>query len=495
MILSIRPKHLLAAALIAALTPTAHAAGDALWDSRPYRVAVELVAPGFEQATGMPTERLAERVAERLRSRLGAFWQASVAAVAPGQSAAAEAGVDGGGPTPPADEAPSANSQASPAPLFDKTFRVGITRRGDGFHLRVRETDAALGESPVAVEALTPSADALPERLLLSLVEAFRPLVRFQRDPNDFSRVAIAYRASTLAPAPRFASSEPGALLMPYRQELDRNGVSTGPAELVAWTYLMVQPPDAEGQAPTHAEVLSHTRRPFGVRPRGRQELLAIEAIRPNAKPTRLRLHALSEPGTPLPGYEALLGERGSKEQVESLGYTDASGRLTLPPFDGVKQLYLKCGSIVVAALPTASGVAEELVLPLIDERARLRAEVDLTSLREELVDTVARRKILGERIARAIEAERFDEARRLHTELDELPGRTFFLRRLEEIERAADASHPLAEARLKRLFDQTGSVLNAALDPREVRDLAVEIDRARQAAQAAGASATTGLK
>ncbi|MEQ8846884.1 hypothetical protein [Botrimarina sp.] len=482
-----RSPTLFLALLAASVGAAARAADDVLWDSQPYRVSINLVAPGFEAAAGTPITAVGDRLAERIRSRLGGFWRASVAAAAPGERPSATELAEEVEPQAPPGAPPPAASEATPSPRFDKRFRVDISRRGAGFRLTVRETDVALGESPVAVEADAPTAAELPDRLLDALVQAFRPLARITRDPADRFGVSVAYRAARLAPQPRFASSPPGALLIPYRQELDRSGVAEGPAQRVPWTYLMVQAPDEPDAPSDAARVLSHTRRPFGRRPRGRQELLAIEAIRTPDAPTELYLHALDAPDTPLPGYEVLVGERGSESSVESLGYTDAEGRLTLPPFDGVKQLYVKCGSLVVASLPAASGVTQELVLPLIDERARLRAEVDLTSLREELIDTVARRKILAERIAQALKAERFDQADALHSELDNLPGRTFFLRRLEEIQRAAQAGRPLAEARLDRLFSQTSSALNAALDPREIRDLAVEIDRARQSAQGGG--------
>lgn len=448
----VRPLAAFVLALSMAISVAHSAKADALWDSSPYQVEVTLRIEGhcLSESQAMQLRRA---LIEKINQRVGLFWQSTFAT----------------------------SGEASES-AFDKRFMLSVQTDRGAFLIEAVEHDIALDHAGLAVRRTAPTSANLSEAAYQTLFDAFRPLARVQRDPKVANRVTLAYRAERLAPTGALAASAAGEVMLPFRSKRGRDGSAEG-TQPVRWTYLLSEGPsdrsDASSAAPG-AAVVSHSRRPFGTRPSGRIEYLAIAAPSRPGESMVLRLRSQADEAVPLPGYEVLIGEPGSVE-LRSLGFTDEKGRVTLPAEPGVVMAHIKCGTLVVASLPIARGIVGEIAIPLIDERSRLRAELEVTSLREELIDTVARRKILGERIRRLVADERVDAAKRLLDDLEELPGRTQFTRRLESAQRGAGASHPLAKARLDRLFDKTKSVLNSALDPRETRDLAIAIDRARQ--------------
>lgn len=454
MISAIRRRRLLLILVsVLALTATI-ARADAVWQTRPYEVAIAIDTSesGLSPAQ---RERLAEEVAERIHNRLPGFWRIHA---------------EGDDSTP-----------------IDKRFAVTVTSDGAGFHLTARERDETLANSGAKVTANAAGAADLPERVFATIVSTFRPIALLTRDPNDAGRVTLEYRAAEQAPSSGVGVVAPGSLLLPYRRKLDREG-RVVESEPTPWTYLIAQPIAEDGdeneKSEVIAKVISHTRRPFVARSGGRVEQLAMATPADPALRTRLRLHAHDNPAIPLPGYEVSLALPG-ETTLRPLGYTGDDGAVLLPPGGQVWMAHIRCGSIAVASIPVAAGIADVIDVPLVDERSRLRAELEVTSLREELVDTVARRKILGERIRRYAEAESFDAAKELLSEFDALPGMSDFARRLDSVQRSAKAPHPIAKARLDKLFEQTRAVVNTELDARESRELSIVIDRARQAASA----------
>ncbi len=433
--------------VLLALAPTL-ACADAVWQTRPYEVviAIDTTASGL---TPLQRERLAEEVVQRVRNRLPGFWRVH-----------------------------AAEDDATP---IDKRFDVTVLASGSGYHITAYEHDETLASPGDEVTASAADAADLAERVFTAALATFRPIALLTRDPNDAGRVTLEYRAAERAPESGVGVAAPGTLLLPYRRKLDREGQVLS-SEPIPWTYLIAQPAPEEGEVA--AKVISHTRRPFVARTGGRVEQLAMAAPIDPSRRTRLRLHAHDNPATSLPGYEVNIAPPG-ESALRPLGLTGDDGTVLLPAGGEVWMAHVRCGSIAVASIPVAAGIAEAVDVPLVDERSRLRAELEVTSLREELIDTVARRKILGERIRRLAEAESFDAAKELLSEFDALPGMSDFTRRLDSVQRGAKAPHPMAKARLEKLFEQTRAVVSTSLDARESRELSILIDRARQAASA----------
>lgn len=440
----------------AATTAPAPPAGvpDALWGSLPYRLAIVLDLDHSGLAE-LQRERLHIRLLERIDNRLGLFWNVDFP-----------------------ERFDEGRSEATTA--YDKIIHATIRSLGGAMQLELIEHDVILDQDSMPFRAEVTEAVELPERLYGAILEVFRPIARFQREPENFGVVKLSYRAAELAPASGLGAVAQDELLLPFRRRLDRDGtLAADGIQPIRWTYLIAEPP-GEVPAGAAARIASHLRRPFGQRPSGRLQLIAIAAPVDPDRVTSIRLHVIDDPETPLPGYEVRIAPLGQKE-TKLLGFSDADGRVRLPSGDGIYMANVKCGGLYVASLPVAPGVDDEVVVPLVDERSRLRAEVEVMSLREELIDTVARRKILGERIKRLIEDDRIDLAKRLLRDLEELPGRTQFNGRLDQAERGVESAHPIARKRLEKLFTGTRRALNSALDPRETREVSLALTRAEQ--------------
>lgn len=435
------------ALLLAMACPFAKA--DLLWVSRPYEIDLQIEST-CSGLTESQLVRLRRQLIERLNIRLTGFWKI--------RSEASQQPIE---------------EQVAP----DKVIRLGVIDSATGYRVHATEEDRNLNNDLAEKTMEVQRVADLPERLYEGALAVFRPVARFQRDPENSRRVKIDFRAASLAPTTRLASATAGDLLLPYRRNRTEDTVRT-PATTYPWTFLV-----AEGETGGGAKVISHSRRPFGTRPSARFDQLAIAAPIDPQRRTRLHLHALKQPDVGLPGYEVSLGRPG-ESSVTPLGYTDSQGTVELPNVVGVWMAHVKCGSLVVASIPVAPGSTDRISVPLIDERSRLRAELEITSLREELVDTVARRKILAGRIDRFLQQKNVSEARRLLSQIDSLPGRSQFTRRLESAQRSAESSHPVAKARLDRLFTKTMATVSSALDPREVRDLANAVTAAEAAAK-----------
>lgn len=456
------------------------AATDSLWDSRPYQIAIRIDFSESDLSESQG-EQLRDRLVERLDYRLGRFWQTDLVEKfkpSPADRTTTEPASDATGQTPESE----ATGPADQSTDYDKQITATIRSSGIGGTLHVVEHDVTLDHRGVPIEMAYAGAADLPERLYSAILAAFRPIARFVRDPTADDRVTLSYRAAELAPTLAAAGASNGELLLPFRRRVDRDGrpVADG-TKTVRWTYLIANQP-VEGE-PFSAEVISHTRRPFGSRPSAMlQQLALVTPVNPQLT-TVIKLTSIEDPTVPLPGYEVELAQPG-EEVRESLAFSDEKGEVALPHKSGVWMAHIKCGNLTVASVPVAPGVDTVIEAPLVDERSRLRAELEVTSLREELVDTVARRKILGQRIRNYVEDERPDAAASLLDEMDDLRGRTQFTRDLSVIERGASADHPVAQQRIDQLFEKMRSLINSALDPRESRDLSQLVSRAKRDAE-----------
>ncbi|MEN0109934.1 MAG: hypothetical protein AAF805_04355 [Planctomycetota bacterium] len=433
------------AAVWALAWPSAVNGEGFLWASRPYDVSIVLEADTPDASP----ERLAEAVALRLDRRVRPFWTTTVALAGDGNR---------------------------PSRVADKVIAVSVRRdSAGGYCVSASERDAILSVQGPEIERVVTGSAELPEAVVEASLAAFRPVAQYDRDPENPGRVRLAFRAAEL-PAAITAGPPSERLLTPY---VVRRREGEGPtATRAAWTYLLIDSSDG-----VSARVVSHTRRPFRSGRRGRVERLAI-ATRSSTehRETLLRLHKHDDPSTPLPGYQVFVGAVGDRTP-RPVGFTDRRGELEVTSSSRLAWATVRCGEVTVAMTPFAPGVDRELVLPLLDERPRLRAEATLSALREELIDTVARKKILAGRVRKAIADGRLPDARRELDAIEGLPGPTAFARRIDAAERSSSAKHPIARQRLEKLFANTRTVLSKALDPRETRELAIAVARAEEGA------------
>ncbi len=165
---------------------------------------------------------------------------------------------------------------------------------------------------------------------------------------------------------------------------------------------------------------------------RGRVETLALRVVPPGGS-TVLVLRSRTEPKGPLGGYEVWSHPPGSKVPV-LLGLTNRQGRLVVPP-DAVmlRVLLVKSGDDLLAKLPVVPGLEPQVTAELANHERRLEAEGFLAGLQEELVDLVARRKILMALIHMRMEAGLFNEAAEKMEELNKLDKALKFTMRISQ--------------------------------------------------------------
>ena len=110
--------------------------------------------------------------------------------------------------------------------------------------------------------------------------------------------------------------------------------------------------------------------------------------------------------------------------------------------------------------------------MPLPDDDARLAAETLLASLREDLIDVVARRNILMARVRQKIKAKDFEAAQKLLGEINELPGHTQFSLEITTAARRMRSDDPQIQSRIDQLFQGTQAALAQYLDLRPISEL-----------------------
>ena len=133
------------------------------------------------------------------------------------------------------------------------------------------------------------------------------------------------------------------------------------------------------------------------------------------------------------------------------------------------------------AKLPVVPGAEAEIAVPLPDDDMRLEAEARLASMREELVDVVARRNILMARARHKIEQKDFDAAQELIRAVDQLPGQSQFNLTLSTASRLLRSDDPQIQRRIDQLFQATQTVLGQYLDARPISDLRAELREAQR--------------
>jgi hypothetical protein len=121
--------------------------------------------------------------------------------------------------------------------------------------------------------------------------------------------------------------------------------------------------------------------------------------------------------------------------------------------------------------------------VPVADDTARLRAQASLTSLTEQLIDTVAQRNILIARVRDRIKKGQIEAAQELYSELDSLPGRAQFDQRISSAENRQlnHSDDPKVQARIERLFADTRKLLGRFLSTKQITELQGELTAARR--------------
>ena len=444
-------------------TSPATAAEKRFWTLKPYAIRVLVVA----DSKSVSSQKLASGVAEHIRRRseasIGPIWDLSVENLTGSDRLAALRGFT--------------NDQLltlaqDPDKPCDKLIVVSLVESVAGVAVAAVECDTLLERVGLKQSAPLCELIATSETAFDLLCQTFSPVALFDVDRETGDTASLAFRGSQLPArqgAPRWAKT--GAIFQPILRRTDRDGaVVEDGVQPAPWTYLVLDGAEREDEE-LNAQIHSHTRRPFGIRRRGRVEYYAL-LLHGGHGSTRVRLHVRDQPETPLSGYQAYLKD-GPEAELVLLGGTDADGLVTVEPGEAtIPYVFIKSGTQVVAKAPIPVGAIAQVEIPLLDERKRLEAEAKLSLLREELIDLVARRSILASRIEDMINKGKRDDARKLLNKLDGMAGRAQFSQKLIRAEQLAKSDDPQVQQRIDRLFSDTSAVLGAFLSTDDVARL-----------------------
>ena len=461
---------LLAAILCCLIARPAQGIDRKYWELSPYSMRIELAVGDSLAHRGQVAESLAARIEQRIISTLHPLWSPELI-VSSGEAKYQLI-----------DDLESPELQEPIPDLFvDKQMFLSVTEDPVGIHLACREWDKSTQRWGPVLRRTVRQELMLVEECYRILRDTFAPLANIRTDSKDFSRVYLTFKGSELPSRTnegRLLSS--GQVMQPLRIRFDHTGevLPNGVME-IPWTFLTAQQTE-EGD--WEGNVQSGTKRPFGIRRRGRSQYVAI-AIRNPPAATQVRFYARHDQEQGLVGYEVFQRFRDD-QQTEPLGLTDSSGSVMVPPADvKIITLFLRSDGQVLTKVPIPSGAKPIFEIPVPDDTARLRAQAALTAFREQLIDVVARRSILTTRIRSYTEEGDFKEARKLLAELEDLPGRARFDQDLVSAQRkkAHKSKDPRIQGRIDRLFSETRQLLGRFLDVRAITELRSELNAAEK--------------
>jgi hypothetical protein len=459
---------LLAMALLFPTSQTASAVEKKYWELSPYTVRIELAVDDAALNQASLDARLATYLRERILSTLHPLWSIELEVVEGQQRHLLLDSLSTLEQLP----APESNR-------FDKRMFLTVAGGIDGYTIACREWDKHTRLWGPVLRRSVRQELMLSEQCFDLLRATFAPLATVRVDPDDETRATLVFKGSELPRRTEDAAfGRVGEVYQPLLIRFDHTGeVLPDGISVVPWTYLTLEREDhGKWQCAVHTGI----RLPFGIRRRGRSEHLAI-AVRNPPGPTRVRFYVRHDPSQGLSGYEVFRRLPYSNES-EPLGLTDATGSVTVEPTGAnIVMLFLRSDGQLLAKIPVAPGAKPLLEVPIADDTARLRAQSELTALREQLIDVVARRSILMARVRARMEEGKIDEARELLAELDDLPGRAQFDQMITAAERSPQnaSKDPRIEQRIDKLFADTRVLLGRFLDVRQISELRSEVNAA----------------
>lgn len=363
----------------------------------------------------------------------------------------------------------------------DKQIFLSVELTRLGMMLRCRELDCTTRRWGARHERLAVQSSMLTSNCFQIACEAFSPLATVRSIADEDSEVLLKFRGSDL---PRQTDLDflkvVGEPYQPLRVRTNSAGeIKTDSISDINWTYLSL---DRQAEDGWRAKVHTGTRRPFGVRRRGRVEHFALAMRRPEGK-SRIRFYARHDSSQGLAGYEVFQRDPEASKS-EPLGLTDTLGSVEVEPSESrVTLLFLRSEGQLLAKVPVVPGAKALVEVPIADDTARLRAQAALTSLTEQLIDTVAQRNILIARVRDRIKSNEIDAAQELFTELDSLPGRAQFDQEIKSVEqrRLHQSTDPKVQVRIEKLFADTRKLLGRFLSTKPISEVQNELTAARR--------------
>ncbi|MBX9655038.1 hypothetical protein K2Y11_15605 [bacterium] len=357
------------------------------------------------------------------------------------------------------------------APPLDKIFHIVVFPRDASGSRKVslREFDRIVSNwTSIFESVLSPDGDSA-EELLRSILTSFRPVAKILG--RERGKVEMSLRGETLLPVSatyRFAT--PGMPFVIARTSTDAKKAS----EIVPWSYLIYRPPSSGTRSLTAlSEVASVFRNPIAG---GDDAEIKLYAVACAQEPAARTIVYFQNKGTdrPIVGYDVAVRALGRQSMI-SIGTTDAHGDISVTPVQfltgenatPVIDVLLRSGQTVIARLPIVPGTPPECTVPIMLDPLLPEVAGKITSLQEDVLDVVAKRKVLERRLRKAEETKNTPLAQNIVDKLNGMPNRLTFAKELDAVRQSTDSrSKELKQTSLglnvKRLFSQTEFLLNS---------------------------------
>lgn len=459
-------------ALACCLPGSANAADERQWEFSNYHIQIHLAVDSAAKPQVNLSKKLTNYLERRIQATLFPLWSVEFStATGPFEHFLLHQ----------IDELPTLEKM-EPGIGFDKQLVLTVTANSEGYLVACREHDLTTNRWGPVLRQQACQSRTLSEQCFSLLKRTFAPIAKIRRDLDDDRHVSLYFKGSDLprrSNEPLFA--QPGTVYQPLKtRKTRRKEVRPDTISQIPWTYLTLEAmQDGTGRCRVHSGI----RKPFGVRRRANVENIAI-ALPQTGQSTRVRFHARHDKSRPLVGYEVF--QRDTDEQPSQLlGLTNSRGAIEVSPgAASVRTLFLRSDGKLLAKIPVATGAISLVEVPIADDTARLKAQATITSLREQLIDLVARRNILIARVRDQAANNRLAEARELLSQLDALPGRAYFAQLLSAAERNERnrSTEPKVQARIEKMFADTRKLLGRFLSTRQISDLQAELNAASQA-------------
>jgi len=438
----------------------------------PYVIDVYITAENPADLNESAANVLRQRVTDSARSYLGAAWTMHARSAPPALEGELLARLEE--LTPERLVELTIESTADESRRTHKAMYVVLKGERTGWSIAVRELDFRTYHLSPVIERQRVPRWRLAEGVLQATVAAFSPVA--QIGVAEGARIEGQVQAAGLvvnADSPVLVQQ--GEPLTPIIRRNDRLGRAT-PDDVLALPWTVLETLSLDG-AKLQCRIHSAHHNPLGMRSRLRLQRFA-QATRYPSRQTRLNLQTPGDDPSPLVGYEIV---RFDDERLSVVARTDAAGSARLPPADERwRKLYVRHGDRLLARLPIVTGWSDDYTVEMPSDDIRLAAEGFVSALRQELIDTVARRRILAARIRRRIAAGQFDEAEDLLADFRTLATARDFARRLDQAQSELVADNARAQQLIDQMFSETRGVLQRYLDPDEAEALATQIARAK---------------
>ncbi|MEM8947531.1 MAG: hypothetical protein AAGD11_20325 [Planctomycetota bacterium] len=458
------------------LEANTRAATQKYWELSPYRVSLNIAIDDAAQPRPGASQALLAALTTELRTTIYPLWKTTMVIASGEDKQRLQTVLDE--PESPPEGLLDISKLVSGS---DKQIFLCVRVTRTGIELRCREFDCTTQRWGVTRRRSVRQHSMLHENCFDLVCQTFSPLATIRSLPDSDSEVLLKFKGSELPQQADLSfltvSGEP---LQPMMVRTSSSGeIKADSIRDIPWTYLTLADQQDDGW---HGKVHTGTRRPFGVRRRGRIEHLALSLRAPSGS-TQVRFYARHDSTVGLTGYEVFRREPDATESV-ALGLTDGDGSVELTPTDqAVSLLFLRSEGQLLAKVPIVPGAKPLVEVPIADDTARLRAQSALTSLTEQLIDTVAKRNILIARVRDRIKNGDVDDAQELFTELDGLPGRSQFDRDIqtEKQRKLHQSSDPKVQARIDKLFADTRKLLSRFLSTKPISEVQGELTAARR--------------